>query len=65
MSISAGDNKAYLPNIVTSTLKSIMAESDHRQNRVIFKLAVELAVMMNVVAANNSINPVSLKRLQS
>ena len=62
--LSAEDNKTYLPNIVTSTLKSIVAESDHRQNRMIFKLAVELAVMMNVVAANNNIDPVSLERLR-
>ena len=62
--LSAEDNKTYLPNIVTSTLKSIVAESDHRQNRMLFKLAVEMAVMMNVVAANNSINPVSLERLR-
>ena len=58
------DNKTYLPNIVTSTLKNIVAESDHRQNRMIFKLAVELAVMMNVVAVNNNIDPVSLERLR-
>ena len=44
--LSAEDNKTYLPNIVTSTLKSIVAESDHRQNRMIFKLAVELAERM-------------------
>ena len=62
--LSAEDNKTYLPNIVTSTLKSIVAESDHRQNRMIFKLAVELAVMMNVVAANNNIDPVLLERLR-
>ena len=62
--LSAEDNKTYLPNIVTSTLKSIVAESDHRQNRMIFKMAVELAVMMNVVAANNNIDPVSLERLR-
>ena len=62
--LSAEDNKTYLPNIVTSTLKSIVAESDHRQNRMIFKMALELAVMMNVVAANNNIDPVSLERLR-
>ena len=62
--LSAEDNKTYLPNIVTSTLKSIVAESDHRQNRMLFKLAVEMAVMMNVVAANNNIDPVSLERLR-
>ena len=62
--LSAEDNKSYLPRIVTSTLKSIVAESDHRQNRMLFKLAVELAVMMNVVAANSNIDPVSLERLR-
>ena len=36
----AEDNKTYLPNVVTSTLKGIVAESDNRQNRMLFKLAV-------------------------
>lgn len=62
--LSAEDNKTYLPNIVTSTLKSIVAESDHRQNRMLFKLAVELAMAMNVIAANSSIDKVSLERLR-
>ena len=31
---------------------------------MIFKLAVELAAMMNVVAANNNIDPVPLERLR-
>lgn len=53
--LSAENNKSYLPNVVTSTLKGIVAESDNRQNRVLFKLAVEMAVMMNLMAANNSI----------
>lgn len=62
--LSAEDNKTYLPNIVTSTLKSIVAESDHRQSRMLFKLAVELAVAMNVIAANSNIDKVSLERLR-
>lgn len=62
--LSAEDNKTYLPNIVTSTLKSIVAESDHRQNRMLFKLAVELAMAMNVIAVNNNIDKVSLERLR-
>ena len=46
--LSSNDNSQYLPNILTSTLKSIVAESDNRMNRMIFKLAVELAMTMNV-----------------
>lgn len=62
--LSAEDNKTYLPNIVTSTLKSIVAESDHRQNRMMFKLAVELAMTMNVIAASSNIDKISLERLR-
>ena len=49
--LSVEENKSYLPNIVTSTLKSIVSESDNRQNRMLFKLSVEMAMMMNVIAA--------------
>lgn len=62
--LSAEDNKSYLPNVVTSTLKGIVAESDNRQNRMLFKLAVEMAVMMNVVASTQDIDKVSLERLR-
>ena len=62
--LSAEDNKTYLPNIVTSTLKSIVAESDHRQNRMIFKLAVEMDMMMNVLAAAMEIPEEQLRELR-
>ena len=62
--ISSNDNKQYLPNVVTSTLKSIVVESDNRTSRMLFKLAVELAVTMNIVAANSEIDKVSLDRLR-
>lgn len=62
--LSTEDNKLYLPNVVTSTLKSIVAESDNRQNRMMFKFAVEMAVMMNVVASMQDIDKVSLERLK-
>ena len=41
-----------------------MLKDIYENRRMIFKLAVELAVMMNVVAANNNIDPVSLERLR-
>ena len=45
-------------------MKSIVAESDNRISRLLFKLAVELAVTMNVVAATNEIDKESLDRLR-
>lgn len=62
--LSAENHKSYLPNIVTSTLKGIVAESDNRQNKMLFKLAVEMAMMMNVIAFGQGIDKVSLERLR-
>ncbi len=60
--LTSEDNKSFLPSIVTSTLKSIVAESDNRTSRILFKIAVELAILQNIVAATNEIDDVSLKR---
>lgn len=54
--LTTEDNEKYLPNILTSTLKSIVAESTNRTNRLLFKLSVELAVAMNVIAFANDVN---------
>ena len=62
--LSVEENKSYLSSIVTSTLKGIVAESDNRQNRMLFKLSVEMAIMMNVVASIQDIDKISLERLR-
>ena len=62
--LTSENNKSFLPSIVTSTLKSIVAESDNRTSRILFKIAVELAILQNIVAATNEIDDVSLKRLR-
>ena len=62
--LSTQNAREYLPNVVISTLKSIIAESDNRQNRMMFKLAVEIAIMQNLVALQQDIDPLSLERLR-
>lgn len=62
--VTADDDTSYLPNALLSNMKSIVAESDNRQSKMLFKLAVELAMLMNVVAANNEIDEISLARLR-
>ena len=62
--LSTENAKGYLPNVVTSTLKAIVDNSDNRQNRMMFKLAVEMALMMNILAINLDIDQVSLERLR-
>ena len=62
--LTAADSASYLPNAFLSNMKSIVAESDNRHSKMLFKLAVELAMMMNVVAASNEIDEISLARLR-
>jgi len=62
--ITADDDAAYLPNVFLSSMKSIVAESDNRQSRMMFKLAVEMAMMMNLIAASQEIDETSLARLR-
>lgn len=62
--LSTNNAKEYLPNVVISTLKSIVAESGNRQNRMLFKLAVEIAIMQNLIALDQNIDPISLERLR-
>lgn len=62
--LTSKDKTDYLPSVVISTLKSIVAESDNRQNRMLFKLAVEIAIMQNLVASSQEVDPLSLERLR-
>lgn len=62
--LSSERNQQYLPNIVISTLKSIVRESDNRMGRLLFKVAVELAMTMNVVASMQEIDKTELARLR-
>ena len=43
--LTANDDSSYLPNAMLSNMKSIVAESENKISRVIFKVAVELAMV--------------------
>ena len=45
-------------------MKSIVAESDNRQSRLLFKLSVEMAMMMNLLASMQDVDDVTLNRLR-
>ena len=47
-----------------STMKSIVFESDSRTSRFLFKIAVELAMLQNIIAATNDIDEITLERLR-
>ena len=54
----------YLPKVLGSMLQSMVRESDTKRDRMLFKIAVELAMLENVVAASHRMNPDSLSRLR-
>ena len=62
--ISSQNGSDYLPKIIISTLKGIVNESDNRIARILFKMAVEQAITMNVVAATCNISRDQLDKLR-
>ena len=62
--VDAQDDSSYLPNALLSNLRSIVAESDHKTSRVLFKLTVELAMIMNILAAYHGIDHETLDHLR-
>lgn len=62
--LTAEEKSNYLPNMFLSSMKAIAYESDDRVSRMLFKLAVEQAMMMNIMAANYDIEPGTLSRLR-
>lgn len=62
--LTAEDKSNYLPNMFLSNMRAIASESDNRMSRMLFKLAVEQAMMMNIMAANYDIEPGTLSRLR-
>ena len=61
----ADDDASYLPNAMLSTMKSIVAESENRISRIIFKVAVELGMIQNAFAySHQDITEESLAQLR-
>lgn len=62
--IYAKDGTSMLPNYFLSSLKAMLAQTDTRFGRMLFKVAVELAMVQNILASIQEIDPGSLERLR-
>ena len=62
--LTADRPKSYLPNMFLSTMKSIVRESNNRMGRLLFKLAVEISMLLNVAASMWDIDKSELTRLR-
>ena len=63
--LMADDDASYLPNAMLATMKSLVAESENKISRIIFKVTVELAMVHNCFAySHQDITAENLARLR-
>ena len=62
--LSSNTNIPYLSTVVMSTMEALLKENTNRLSKLLFKLAVELAITMNVVAANHGVDKEVLNSLR-
>jgi len=62
--LTAEDKSNFLPNMFLSNMRGIVAESDTRISRMLFKMSVEMAMMMNLLAFEYQVDPDVLERLR-
>ena len=62
--LSAKNTVDILPAALTAAVSGVVQSSENRMARLIFKLAVETSMMMNVVAAGADLDEVNLRRLR-
>ena len=60
----ASRTRAYLARVTPATVKGIVDESSNRMGRLLFKMAVEQAVIENILAAVCEVDQQELKRLR-
>lgn len=62
--LSAKDTVEVLPPALVSALKGTVQDSEGRIARLLFKLAVELDLVMNILAAGMEVSESDLKQLR-
>ena len=62
--LSSKDTDAYLPPALVSAIKGTIQATENRLARLMFKQAVELNMMMNILAAGMEVSESDLKQLR-
>ena len=62
--LTAENNKEFLSTAISDTMENILVGFENRMASLLFKLAVETAMMMHVTAANNEIDEETLSALR-
>jgi len=59
------EDSAYLASSIDSSISSAVKSMEDRTAKVLFKLTVEMSMMMNILAANLEIDEEVLKKLRA
>lgn len=62
--LNMNKSEEFLSPVVEGVIKNLLKKSDDRICRLLFKLAVELAITMNIVAFNQGVDKEVLKTLR-
>ena len=63
--LTAEENKDYIPKTIASTLKNIVRDTTEKQNRLLFKLTVEIGILIKVFAKAYKIDESYLEELRA
>ena len=63
--LTSEDNKDYIPKTISSTLKNIVRDTTEKQNRLLFKLTVEIGILIKVFAKAYKIDESYLEELRA
>ena len=62
--VTSDHTQDYLSQVIPTTVKGIVDESANRMGRLLFKIAVEMAVIENILAAVCEVDQQELKHLR-
>lgn len=62
--LRSNEKSGYLPNVIVSTMQGTIDSFEDRMAGLLFKMAVELSMMLHVTAATNEIDADTLSRLR-
>lgn len=62
--VSSEQNQDYFPQVFVSTIKSALKDTEYQMNKQLFRMAVEMSIIKNILATNERIKDISLSKLQ-
>lgn len=62
--LTSENTSEYLPKILVSAMQGILRETENRNSSNLFRLSVEMSMMMNILAAGLEISDEDLRKLR-